>query len=212
MSDQRLDIQDHLYNPAVFNSPISAARIQDFLESLPVISLSDLPEGTQCPICIEPFEDAPDAEKPVKLPCKHVIGHDCLKKWLTSSALNRNNKHCPTCRAALFERNYGARPQVEERGNNGRNFRDFLREHIQLREAIPQRRRDFQREYDQLRETITHPRPEYQILRDQNERIQVRIAVLGERTEDSAVSLAGQESIVTSIETVVGQNFQTFRY
>ena len=168
---QRLDLSDYLYH-----SPISVTQIQDFLKSLPVISLSDIPEG-KCPICIEPFQDALDAERPVRLPCKHTFGYDCLEKWLTSSVLNRNNKHCPTCRAALFERYYGPRPQVEMREYNDLDFLNFQREYERLREAVAERRREHTR------------------TREQNERFEARLAALRERTNDPAVSLRDQGGV-----------------
>ena len=77
-------------------------RNQTFLNSLPVLSLTDLVEGDNCPICVEQFQNAEDAEKPVRLPCRHIMGKDCLLKWMNSSA--RNNNLCPICRGVLFER------------------------------------------------------------------------------------------------------------
>ncbi|KAF6226759.1 hypothetical protein HO173_012362 [Letharia columbiana] len=84
----------------------SNIRAKTFLESLPVLSLTDLLEDKHdCPICIEPYQDPQHSESPVRLPCNHIIGKDCLLSWLTSSALNTKNNTCPICRAVLFERN-----------------------------------------------------------------------------------------------------------
>ena len=74
-----------------------------FLESLPVIKLGDLPEDSQtCHICHELYTDpSPEgAENPVKLPCGHVLGSECLAKWF-----NGSKNSCPMCRAILFSQN-----------------------------------------------------------------------------------------------------------
>ncbi|KAF1835873.1 hypothetical protein BDW02DRAFT_267359 [Decorospora gaudefroyi] len=46
-----------------------------------------------CNICTEHFSDV---HQPVALPCKHIFGHECIKKWLKSGRGNTNA--CPTCR------------------------------------------------------------------------------------------------------------------
>ena len=85
----------------------STSAVQRFLESLPVLSPSNLTEDSQdCPICFERYEHRQHSEKAVNLPCNHVVGKDCLLKWLTSSALNLNNNTCPMCRTVLFERHH----------------------------------------------------------------------------------------------------------
>ena len=69
--------------------PIWAIQARLFLNSLPILPLADLPEGNQnCHICIEPFQEAPDSEKAVRLPCRHILGKNCLEKWLKSSVLS----------------------------------------------------------------------------------------------------------------------------
>ena len=81
-----------------------ASLARAFLEALPIVKKEELPENSQiCHICKELF-DAPNvvpemtdiAEVPVKLPCNHIMGEDCLKKWL------ENNNSCPLCRNNLF--------------------------------------------------------------------------------------------------------------
>lgn len=92
----------------------SRAKIDTFLESLPALSLADLPEDNmECPICTEPYRVSQDGDIPVRLSCSHIIGKDCLSKWLNSSLRNANNDRCPTCRTVLFTR---YRPVVEPRG------------------------------------------------------------------------------------------------
>ena len=80
-------------------------KAKAFLESLPILALADLRlDSLECPFCIEPYQNSPHSERPVRLPCNHVMGNDCLRKWLNSSGANANNNACPTCRAVLFER------------------------------------------------------------------------------------------------------------
>lgn len=51
-----------------------------------------------CAICTEVF----GAEhQPVALPCKHIFGHKCIKKWLRSG--RGANASCPSCRAVMYE-------------------------------------------------------------------------------------------------------------
>ena len=80
-------------------------KAKSFLESLPILALADLRlDSLECPFCIEPYQNSPRSERPVRLPCNHVMGKDCLRKWLNSSGANANNNACPTCRAVLFKR------------------------------------------------------------------------------------------------------------
>lgn len=91
----------------------SRAKIDTFLESLPALSLADLPEDNmECPICTEAYRVSQDGDLPVKLSCSHIIGKDCLSKWLNSSVRNANNNACPKCRTVLFTRH---RPVSEPR-------------------------------------------------------------------------------------------------
>ena len=83
----------------------SNTKAETFLKSLPVLSRMDLPEGNQeCPICMEQYQDPPHRERPVRLPCKHVMGKDCLQQWQKSCEIEFNNNTCPICRAVLFKK------------------------------------------------------------------------------------------------------------
>ena len=84
------------------NAPsTSTTRIDEFLESLPIISPTDLPEDCKdCPVCVDIYQND---DAPVRLSCNHIMGKDCLSKWLKSSAKNANNRRCPMCRAVLLE-------------------------------------------------------------------------------------------------------------
>ncbi|KAI4697079.1 uncharacterized protein J4E84_000204 [Alternaria hordeiaustralica] len=46
-----------------------------------------------CNICTEHFSAT---HQPAALPCKHIFGHECIKKWLKEGRGNSNA--CPTCR------------------------------------------------------------------------------------------------------------------
>jgi hypothetical protein len=52
-----------------------------------------------CSICTDPFSAV---HQPVTLPCKHIFGYECIKKWLRTG--RGNNTSCPNCRAAIYER------------------------------------------------------------------------------------------------------------
>ena len=74
--------------------------IERYLEKLPEIQLRDLSdEDRNCNICMEPFTNDVDAEKPVSLRCGHVFGRSCLKEW--ASSLQVSKPTCPMCRAPL---------------------------------------------------------------------------------------------------------------
>lgn len=78
-----------------------------FLTSLPKVSISDLPADRKtCIICTDEYNTAPEtdkpAEQPVRLPCLHVVGANCIAKWL----MERSNS-CPYCRREFFHRASG---------------------------------------------------------------------------------------------------------
>lgn len=109
-------LTNHVHTTDEINTGGSGAsnvRAETFVESLPVLLLTDLPEDSRgCPICFEQYQGPQHDDRPVRLSCNHVLGKDCLLSWLTSSAKNTNNNTCPMCRAALFERVGGS---TEER-------------------------------------------------------------------------------------------------
>ena len=71
-----------------------------------------------CSICLRPYAKAIDPkksrkassssfiirEKPIQLPCKHILGYRCMKKWLgPKSEGGSQNNTCPMCRkVSLF--------------------------------------------------------------------------------------------------------------
>ena len=94
---------------------INDARLADmrageiFLDQLPDISLDDIPNATDCNICMEPFGSTEDPESPVQLPCGHVMGRKCISRWLETS------NSCPLCRHVLFGQGRGS--QFEQEGS-----------------------------------------------------------------------------------------------
>jgi hypothetical protein len=50
-----------------------------------------------CIVCTEPFSST---HTPVALPCNHVFGHACIKKWLRDG--RGNTQSCPYCRHAII--------------------------------------------------------------------------------------------------------------
>ena len=74
-------------------------RAEAFLDSLKPLSLIDLSKNNRdCPICLEPYKFSRQGERPVRLPCLHVVGRECLEKWVKSDIRNRNNNACPYVR------------------------------------------------------------------------------------------------------------------
>ncbi|KAH7406813.1 hypothetical protein DE146DRAFT_778293 [Phaeosphaeria sp. MPI-PUGE-AT-0046c] len=52
-----------------------------------------------CIICTEPFGAD---HQPVSLPCKHIFGHECIKRWLRVG--RGNNTSCPQCRDVIVQK------------------------------------------------------------------------------------------------------------
>lgn len=57
---------------------------------------TQLHPADRCSICTEHFSAT---HQPVALPCKHIFGHGCIRKWLKGGQGNTNA--CPTCRYVL---------------------------------------------------------------------------------------------------------------
>lgn len=66
--------------------PGNASRI---LASVSFETLSA--EERRCTICLQDIGDG-DADSPVRLPCLHVFGDRCIKRWLEEEGT------CPLCR------------------------------------------------------------------------------------------------------------------
>ncbi|KAJ9664635.1 hypothetical protein H2201_005149 [Coniosporium apollinis] len=63
------------------------------LKTVQILNLDK--EERSCCICTDTYGE----EKPVQLPCGHIMGADCIRAWL--SVKERKNK-CPVCRYMLF--------------------------------------------------------------------------------------------------------------
>ena len=90
-------------------------QIKTFVESLPVVPLTDLTEDERdCPICRDRSYSSQDGEHPARLACNHVVGKDCLLVWLEVSLPKffSMHHHCPICRAVLMEPDHDL--QVED--------------------------------------------------------------------------------------------------
>ena len=77
---------------------------EEFLRNLPQVGEADLPEGGECGICQEKYGKADPqtgtVETPVRLPCQHILGSDCISKWVSPNEYG--NKTCPFCRYVFF--------------------------------------------------------------------------------------------------------------
>ena len=80
----------------------SGSEIGTFMAALPVVPIEDLGEDHSCGICLETYvEPLPgaDTEEPIKLPCGHTFGYNCLSEWLETSI--QRSFSCPLCRTQL---------------------------------------------------------------------------------------------------------------
>ena len=72
-----------------------------FIANLPTVAIADLPDEEQrCSISLESYIKQEDEDKklevPTRLPCGHVIGKYCLRKWVFPYG---TGERCPICRA-----------------------------------------------------------------------------------------------------------------
>ena len=76
--------------------------VLDFLKNLPKVKSDELPpECEPCMICQEQYGTVTNdgiLEHPVWLPWGHVLGNDCIEKWLYDNDQNT----CPYCRKESF--------------------------------------------------------------------------------------------------------------
>lgn len=89
--------------------------LQGFVKDLPTADLVKERErgrDVECGICQRELSDQhvyPEGrpgftlERPIKLPCSHVYGEDCLRQWLSPASKGGGNANtCPSCRKVLF--------------------------------------------------------------------------------------------------------------
>lgn len=80
---------------------VERGAILKFVRSLRHIdptSLGSDPTDQQCSICLEKYGIVLGSDAPAQLPCGHIMGAECLKKWLVRS------ESCPQCRRRVFKR------------------------------------------------------------------------------------------------------------
>ena len=77
---------------------------EEFLRNLPQVGEADLPEGGECGICQEKYgkvdPQTGTVDTPVRLPCQHILGSDCISKWVSPDEHGKNT--CPFCRYVFF--------------------------------------------------------------------------------------------------------------
>jgi len=84
----------------------------------------DLAKTVRCYICTDPFvlhPGAPTPESPLKLPCGHVWGVDCISEWLAPAASPQLRNSCPLCRRPILS------AAAVDRVLRGRPFAGFPR-------------------------------------------------------------------------------------
>lgn len=80
------------FSLAIYHCKTPSPVMETYLNAL----LSPVEE---CVICGEAFSTT---HQPVALPCKHIFGHKCIKRWLKDG--KGNNSACPTCRFVVIEK------------------------------------------------------------------------------------------------------------
>ncbi|KAL9066128.1 MAG: hypothetical protein Q9161_007786 [Pseudevernia consocians] len=78
---------------------------QKFLDGLTKVPLGELPPDSTCMICLDAYGtqspcNGDITEGPVRLPCKHLVGSECISIWLSPDETAQNS--CPYCRATFF--------------------------------------------------------------------------------------------------------------
>lgn len=82
-----------------FTSNIDPTTRQSSLGSMENFIKNSLRPVDCCLICCDTFSEN---HQPVLLPCDHIFGYPCIKKWLRNG--RGNNTACPHCRHVFFER------------------------------------------------------------------------------------------------------------
>lgn len=87
--------------------PPIPSHVKTFIARLPRVEVKDLPSDQhECNICMATFPrqeptnmaSSRDWDTPLRLPCLHVMGKNCLTTWLAKA------NTCPICRAKLFDK------------------------------------------------------------------------------------------------------------
>ena len=96
-----------------------------FVAQLPRLPVSEInAEDQECPICREVFaadtremaQGGQVPEHPVRTPCNHIVGNQCLLRWLFGEPGYPPHSTCPSCRGHLeIPRSPESRPWVYSR-------------------------------------------------------------------------------------------------
>lgn len=86
------------------------------LANLPTVPVADLPADEQnCSICLHSFiaaeQESGTKEVPVRLPCKHIMGNCCLRRWVYPYG---PGEVCPICRADCLLDDIGYNARVDD--------------------------------------------------------------------------------------------------
>jgi len=131
-----LRVRTHdLLNGAFYASPDSDESTSTaiiFVRKLPVISMRAIPADEHtCGICLDAYLTGDRLEQPIKLPCGHILGHECIAEWLSPEEDVQQNT-CPLCRYELFPKD-AVSPMSRDRPQSPR---------LQVR--TPQHQREFE--------------------------------------------------------------------
>lgn len=85
-------------------------NVPDIMATFPRVADADLPDPV-CPCCYVAYgtsaAEGEAAEHPVKTPCNHVFGNQCLETWLP-------NNSCPICRGELYQARRSRLPPISQ--------------------------------------------------------------------------------------------------
>lgn len=105
------------------STPAALLTGTSFRWSLSHVPIDQLAEADRaCNICFTNFPThkyfafgtGKSEERPTRLPCQHVFGHQCLAKWL------HDHNTCPLCRRVLFDKSAEA-ANTQDNSNSRRN-------------------------------------------------------------------------------------------
>ncbi len=94
---------------ALANSRVAVEQLKNkfiFLSAVPYVEMADLPASNdECYICLEPFNSSPwqlggTWNRPVRLPCGHIVGIQCLTRWVLSDNFDNG---CSLCRVMVVD-------------------------------------------------------------------------------------------------------------
>ena len=107
--------------PTIITTTLPSMTPFAFLNQLPLAH--DLPDDSECPICVQQYgpgkaaaapglveslfsmvvrrePEAIETERAVRLPCQHVLGWQCVRRWIHPKGGNQNT--CPYVSAPSY--------------------------------------------------------------------------------------------------------------